>query len=102
MAPANSPLWRRVFDGVERRVGSPLTSVTSSTELHAAALRIRRAGEAVSRPVQGIAGFGLHLAGLPSPAEVRELRRQLAEVQREVSAIRREQVQHEREQRSEE
>ena len=101
-ASGKSPLWRRVFDDVERAIGRPLTAVTSSTELHAAALRVRRAGGVVSRPVQSIAGLGLHVAGLPSPAEVRELRRQLAEVQREVSAIRREQVQSEREQRSDE
>lgn len=102
MARPQSPLWRRVFDGVERRVGRPLTAVTTSTELHATAARIRRAGELVSRPVQGVAGIGLHLTGLPSPGEVRDLRRQLAEVQRELSAIRREQLQIARKQRSEE
>lgn len=97
-----SPLWRRAFDDVERRVGRPLALVTSSEELHATATRIRRVTKAVSRPVQGVTGLGLHLAGLPSPAEVRELRRQLAEVQREVSAIRREELQSERKQRKSE
>ena len=98
MASGGSPLWRRVFDDVERRVGRPLTSVTSSEEFHSAALKLRRARQAVSVPVQGVAGLGLHLAGLPSPKEVRELRRQLGEVQREISALRRDQVQAEREQ----
>ncbi len=102
MPPANSPLWRRAFDDVERRVGKPLASVTSSTEFHSTAQRIRRAGGLVTRPVQSVAGFGLHLVGLPSPSEVRELRTQLAEVQRELSAIRREQVQTKRERRSKE
>lgn len=102
MAAGNRPLWRRVFDDVERKVGRPLTSVTSSTELHSAAVQIRRVGDAVSKPVQGIAGVGLHLIGLPSPAEVKKLRREVGEVQREILAMRRAQALNEREQRSEE
>ena len=98
MASAGSPLWRRVFNDVERLVGRPLTSVTSSEEFHSAALKLRTARRAVSVPVQAVAGLGLHLAGLPSPNEVRELRRQLGDVQREVSALRRDQVQAERDQ----
>ncbi len=90
MAPTGSPAWRRAFDGVERRLSPPLASATSSTELQVATQLLRRAKGAVVRPVDGIVSWGLHLAGLPSYADVRSLKRQLTDVQREVLALRRE------------
>ena len=93
---ADSPLWRRVFDDVERRVGGPLSSVTSSADFQAAALRVRGARRAVVKPVQAVASFGLHLVGLPSNSEVSQLRRELHLVQRELSAVRREQLEPQR------
>lgn len=97
MAGKDSPLWRKVFDDVERRVGGPLESVTGSPDFHVAALRLGRAKRAVVAPVQSVVGFGLHLVGLPSHAEVRTLRRDLTDVQRELSAMRRAQLEAERE-----
>ena len=94
--PADSPMWRKVFDGVERRVGGPLASLTSSADFRAAAIQVQNVRRMVVRPVQSVASFGLHLAGLPSNAEVRKLRRELHDVQRELSAIRREKLQLER------
>jgi DNA transposition AAA+ family ATPase len=99
---ADSPLWRRVFDDVERRVGRPLAAATSSSDFHEAALKLRRLRRAVVRPVHSAAGLGLHLVGLPSHSEVRELRRELSEVQREMSAMRRERIQAERDQQGSE
>ena len=90
MAAAGSPAWRRAFDGVERRLSPPLTSATSSAEFQVATQLLRRAKGAVVRPIDGIVSRGLHLAGLPSYADVRYLKRQLAEVQRELLALRRE------------
>jgi hypothetical protein len=102
VAATDSPLWRRAFDDVERRVGRPLASATSSSEFQAATLKLRRARRAVVKPVQSVAGFGLHLVGLPSNSEVRELRRELSAAQREISAMRRDQVQAERDQQASE
>jgi hypothetical protein len=102
VAATDSPLWRRAFNDVERRVGRPLASATSSPEFQSATLKLRRARRAVAKPVHSVAGFGLHLAGLPSNSEVRELRRELSEVQREISAMRRGQVQAERDQQGSE
>lgn len=97
MAPRDSPLWRRAFDDVERRVGQPLASATSSSEFQAAVLRARRLRKAAAKPVHSVAGMALHLVGLPSNTEVRHLRRELNEVQREMSALRRDRAQAERE-----
>jgi hypothetical protein len=90
VAATESPAWRRAFDGLERRISPPLASATSSTELQVATQLLRRAKGAVLRPVDGVVSWGLHLAGLPSYADVRSLKRQLTEVQREVLALRRE------------
>lgn len=96
MTSTDTPLWRRAFDGVERRVGQPLASATSSSDFQSAVLKVRRLRQAAAKPVHSVAGFGLHLVGLPSHSEVRELRRELNEVQREMSALRRNRARAER------
>lgn len=86
---ADTPTWRRVFDGVERRVGPPLKSVTASPDLQVVVHTLRRARKAVTRPVDGLISRGLHFAGLPSHADVRALRRQLSALQSELLTLRR-------------
>ena len=96
MAGADSPLWRKAFDGVENRIGRPLESATGSSQFHTAVLTLRGVKRAVVGPVQSVVGFGLHLAGLPSHKDVRELKRTVGDVERELSALRRDLVQSER------
>lgn len=96
MPPTDSPLWRRAFDGVERRVGQPLASATSSSDFQSAVVKVQRLRRTAVKPVHAVAGMALHLVGLPSNTEVRHLRRELNEVQREVSALRRDRAQAER------
>jgi hypothetical protein len=86
---ADSPAWRRAFDSVERRVSRPLGSTTSSTNFQVAARRFHSAARAVTRPIEGVTTWALHLAGLPTQAEIRDLKRQLGQVQREMIAFRR-------------
>jgi hypothetical protein len=93
MARADSPAWRQAFDSVERRVSPPLVSTTSSADFQATVLFLRRARRAVERPVEDLASWGLHLVGLPSRADMRDLKRQLGDVQREMLALRRDLVQ---------
>ena len=94
---AESPLWRKAFDGVERRIGAPLENATSSADFQVFSLKVGRVRKAVIAPVEVVVGFGLHLVGIPSHAEVRVLRRDLIKVQRELLAMRREQAVTERE-----
>jgi hypothetical protein len=96
MARADSPLWRKAFDGVENRIGRPLESATGSSQFHTAVLAVRGVKRAVIGPVQSVVGFGLHLAGLPSHNDVRELKRTVGDVERELSALRRDLAQSER------
>ena len=89
MPSAGTPAWRRAFDGLERLVGSPLESATSSPDFQVAAQKLQKAGRALTRPVNDVVSCGLHLAGLPSHADMQALRRQLGDVQHELLAIRR-------------
>src|SRR3954469_20632978 len=87
--PSGSPAWRRIFDGVEKRVAPPLTAVTSSSDLQVVMHRLAAAKRAVTSPIGDAASWGLHLVGLPSRRDLRDLRRQFGEVQRELSSLRR-------------
>ncbi|BDH56535.1 hypothetical protein [Tsukamurella sp. PLM1] len=90
-----SPLWRKAFDGVERRIGEPLGNATSSADFQVLSLKVGRVKSAVLAPVEAVVGFGLHLVGIPSHSEVRDLRKDLTDVQRDLLALRREQVETE-------
>ena len=89
--PADSPIWRKAFDGVERRVSPRIASTTSSPDFQVATQLLRRATHVVTAPIGGLISRGLHVAGLPTHGDVRELKRQLGDVQREVLALRRSQ-----------
>ena len=91
------PAWRKAFDGVERQVGPPLRSLTSSSDFQVAAHRLQSAVRAVAAPVEGLLSWSLHVAGLPSHVDIRKLRAQLTEVQRELLTLRRELAERERE-----
>lgn len=65
---AESPLWRKAFDGVERRIGAPLENATSSADFQVLSLKVGRVKTAVIAPVEAVVGFGLHLVGIrPMP-----------------------------------
>jgi hypothetical protein len=87
---ADSPTWRQAFNSVERRISPPISSVTSSADFQVAAHKLHQARQAVVRPIGNLASWGLHLAGLPSHADVRGLKQQLGELQRELLTLRRE------------
>ena len=50
------------------------------------------ATRAIERPIEDAASWGLHLVGLPSRADMRDLKKQLGDVQREMLALRRDLV----------
>lgn len=84
-----SPAWRRAFNSVERRVAPPLEAVTASPDVHVTLDKLRGARRAVARPVDRAVSWGLHIAGLPSHADLRRLRNQVVELQREILSLRR-------------
>lgn len=94
---SGSPAWRRAFDLVERRIAPPLQSVTGSPDLQITVDKLRGARQAVARPVDRVVSWGLHIAGLPSHADLRGLRNQVIQLQREVLSLRREMIESESE-----
>ena len=89
MPPSESPTWRKVFDGVEKRIAPPLTAVTSSPDVHMVVQKLHAAKGAISAPIGHATSWGLHLVGLPSRHDVRNLTKQLGEVQRDLLSLRR-------------
>ena len=89
MTSTDPPAWRRAFDGVERRVSPRLSATTSSPDFQVLAQTLRHATRLVSGPVGSATAWGLHLVGLPTHGDVRQLRRQLGEVQRDMLSLRR-------------
>ena len=90
MSPRASPGWRKAFDGVERLLGEPLESATNSPDVQSALVTAGQLRRVVTSPVGRLVSWGVHLVGLPSHADILDLRRQLNEVQREVATLHRE------------
>src|SRR5215208_3107773 len=90
MAREAAPLWRKAFDAVERAIGPPLEHALTSNELAAGMSVARRLRRGVGRRVDAAGSWALHQVALPSHADIRRLRRQLAGLERDLAALRRE------------
>jgi len=81
---AAKPLWRQLFDAVDRRVAGPVeTGARSDTfnDLVAVTWRVtRRLQRGLERRSRSV----LHVMNLPTATDVRLLREQVAAVQREL------------------
>lgn len=80
---------RGILDRAERMVGVPLAAVTNSPQFGVALVLIQRADRAVRRPIDSLTARGLHLMNAPSHDDVRDLKRELAEVHRDLASLRR-------------
>jgi hypothetical protein len=87
VASSNAPLWRQVFDAVDRRIAPPAEHAVQ-THLFADAIalalhaqrRIQRETERHSRRV-------LHLINVPTATDVKRVADQLAALQRQIRAL---------------
>jgi polyhydroxyalkanoate synthesis regulator phasin len=81
------PLWRQLFDAVDRRVAGPVEAGTGSDafgDLVAISWRLTRR---VQREVERRSRRVLHLLNLPAATDVRRLSEQVAALQRELREI---------------
>jgi hypothetical protein len=78
------PLWRQVFDAVDRRVAGPVEAGTRSDLFGDAVAVTWRLGRRMQREVERRTRRVLHLANLPTATDVRRLSEQVAALQREV------------------
>jgi hypothetical protein len=86
---ADKPLWRKTFDGVDRRIAGPVEAAARSDAFGDAltlALRLRgRAQRSVEKRTRRV----LHMANLPTATDVRRLSEQVAALRREVRELER-------------
>jgi hypothetical protein len=90
MSQGNPTEWRRVFDRAERTVRPPLERAANSPEFYSLLVTAQRLHRAVSSRTDQLASWALHLAGLPSGLDIKDLGRQIGGLQQEVGALRRE------------
>ena len=81
------PLWRQVFDTVDRRVSGPVEAGAGSDaflDLVTAGWRVRRG---VQRQIERRTRHVLHMANLPTATDVRRLSEQVSALQRQVREL---------------
>jgi hypothetical protein len=86
-----APVWRGVFDRVERAVGAPLEQAVASSHFGTAVSLWVNANRTVDRAVRQridaqLAGV-LHLLNIPTRGDVQRLSRQMATLTAEVRAL---------------
>jgi len=84
---AGKPLWRRAFDGVDRRIAGPVEAAARSEtfgDVLTLAVRLQRR---VERQVEKRTRRALHLVNLPTATDVRRLQEQVAALRRELRAL---------------
>jgi len=84
------PLWRQVFDAVDRRVAGPVEAGARSDVFADALALAWRVQRRLRREAERQSARALHLLNLPAAADVRRLSRQVAALQREVRELSRE------------
>lgn len=81
---AGKPLWRQVFDSVDRRVARPVEAGARSDAFGDAVTVAWRLRRRVERDVERRTGQVLHLLNLPAATDVRRLSQQVAALRREL------------------
>jgi hypothetical protein len=84
---AGKPLWRKAFDGVDRRIAGPVEAAARSEafgDVFTLALRLQRRLE---RQVEKRTRRALHLVNLPTATDVRRLQEQVAALRRELREL---------------
>ncbi len=84
---AGKPLWRRAFDGVDRRIAAPVEAAARSEafgDVFTLAVRLQRR---VERQVEKRTRRALQLVTQPTATDVRRLQEQDAALRRELRAL---------------
>ena len=84
---AAKPLWRQLFDAVDRRVAGPVEAGARSDAFADLVAVSWRLGRRVQRELERRSRGMLHLLNLPTATDVRRLSEQLAALQREVREV---------------
>jgi polyhydroxyalkanoate synthesis regulator phasin len=81
------PVWRQVFDAVDRRVAGPVEAGTRTDAFGDLLALSWRFSRRMQREVERRTRRALHLANLPTATDVRRLSEQVAALQRELREL---------------
>jgi hypothetical protein len=81
------PLWRRVFDGVERPLGARLEQAVQTDAFARGTGLVLRTRAGVARTVERTSRRALHQFNLPAATDVVQLRDQVASLERTVRRL---------------
>jgi hypothetical protein len=84
---AGKPLWRRAFDGVDRRIAGPVERAARSDAFGDALTLGLRVQARVQRSVEKRTRRALHMVNLPAATDVRRLQEQVAALRRELREL---------------
>jgi len=84
---ADKPLWRRAFDGVDRRIAGPIEAATRSDAFGDALTVAWRLQRRAQREAEKRTRRVLHLVNLPTATDVWRLSEQVAALRREVREL---------------
>jgi CRISPR/Cas system Type II protein with McrA/HNH and RuvC-like nuclease domain len=81
------PLWRQLFDAVDRRVAGPVEAGTRSDAFGDFVAVSWRLSRRMQREIERRSRRVLHLMNLPAATDVRRLSEQVAALQRELREL---------------
>lgn len=84
---AGKPLWRQVFDAVDRRVAGPVEAGARSDAFGDLVAVGWRLSHRIRRELERPSRLALHLLNLPAATDVRRLSEQVAALQRELREL---------------
>ncbi len=90
MATPNQAVWKRLFDGLDRTVGSRVNDFARSEDFATIAALGRRAQTKVEQLSEQATRRVLHSLNLPAASDMNRLLRQIALLEREIRDLRKE------------
>ena len=88
MTQPTAPVWKQLFDAVDRRFGSTVNELAQRDEVVALAALGLRSRTEIERAMERISRRALHFLNLPAGSDVNRLLQQIARVEREVRDLR--------------
>jgi hypothetical protein len=86
MAPPQ-PLWLKVVTKLERVIGEPIEKVVRGDAYFDRVTEGTRSRTRVTRAIEGVSTFWLHLLNIPAGTDVRGMREQLNRMERRLADV---------------
>jgi polyhydroxyalkanoate synthesis regulator phasin len=90
MATPSTPMWKQVFDAVDRRVSPAINELAKSEDVTNLAALGRRSQSELNRRMEQASRRALHLLNIPAGSDMNRLLAHIARLEREVRDLRNE------------